>query len=76
MPDFAHLDWSGLDDSPVPFDDGWTNVLFVGRVIPNKWFEASSAAFHVYHTRLQARARGCSSWARRRVREVLTMLHG
>ena len=33
------------------FDDGWTNVMFVGRVIPNKKFEDVIRAFHAYRTR-------------------------
>ena len=39
------------------FDDGWTNVIFVGRVIPNKKFEDVIRAFHAYRTRHNPRSR-------------------
>ena len=39
------------------FDDGWTNVMFVGRVIPNKKFEDVIRAFHAYRTRHNPRSR-------------------
>ena len=57
VPGFAHLD---LPPNPIgsdPFDDGWTNILFVGRVIPNKKFEDLVRAFHVYRTRHNPRSR-------------------
>jgi L-malate glycosyltransferase len=57
VPDFTHLD---VETGPVlsaEFDDGWTNVLFVGRVIPNKKFEDVILAFHAYRTRHNPRAR-------------------
>ena len=39
------------------FDDGWTNIMFVGRVIPNKKLETVIRAFHVYRTRHNPRSR-------------------
>ena len=57
VPGFDHLD-GGTDRTLVSqFDDGWTNVLFVGRVIPNKKFEDVIRAFHAYRTRRNPRAR-------------------
>ena len=38
-------------------DDEWTNVMFVGRVIPNKKFEDVIRAFHAYRTRHNPRSR-------------------
>ncbi len=38
-------------------DDDWTNVMFVGRVIPNKKFEDVIRAFHAYRTRHNPRSR-------------------
>jgi glycosyltransferase involved in cell wall biosynthesis len=57
VPDFSHL--AGSPNLPLTtvFDDGWTNVMFVGRVIPNKKFETIIRAFHVYRTRHNPRAR-------------------
>ena len=57
VPDFTHLD--GVPDRilAADFDDAWTNILFVGRVIPNKKFEDVIRAFHAYRTRHNPRAR-------------------
>ena len=57
VPDFAHLDVPPDPRTAAAFDDGWTNVLFVGRVIPNKKFEDVIRAFHVYRTRHNPRSR-------------------
>jgi glycosyltransferase involved in cell wall biosynthesis len=57
VPDFSHLDVPPDTLSAAAFDDGWTNVLFVGRVIPNKKFEDAIRAFHVYRTRHNPRSR-------------------
>jgi glycosyltransferase involved in cell wall biosynthesis len=57
VPDFSHLD--GPPDRLVAgrFDDGWTNILFVGRVIPNKRIEDLIRFFHAYRTYFNPRAR-------------------
>jgi glycosyltransferase involved in cell wall biosynthesis len=57
VPDFTHLDVAPDRALAGGFDDGWTNVMFVGRVIPNKKFEDVIRAFHVYRTRHNPRAR-------------------
>jgi len=57
VPDFSHLSGSPSQLLAAGFDDGWTNVMFVGRVIPNKKFETVIRAFHVYRTRHNPRAR-------------------
>ena len=57
VPDFSHLDVEPDALSASAFDDGWTNVMFVGRVIPNKKFEDVIRAFHVYRTRHNPRSR-------------------
>jgi glycosyltransferase involved in cell wall biosynthesis len=57
VPDFTHLDrepnWLVARD----FDDEWTNVVFVGRVIANKKIEDLISWFHTYHTIFNPRAR-------------------
>jgi L-malate glycosyltransferase len=55
-------DFSNLLHAPNPFvadqfDDEWTNVLFVGRVIANKKIEDLIRFFHAYHTRFNPRSR-------------------
>jgi L-malate glycosyltransferase len=57
VPDFSHLDGPPSELEAADFDDGWTNILFVGRVIPNKKFEDLIRAFHVYRTRHNPRSR-------------------
>ncbi len=57
VPGFDHLegerDWHLLED----FDDGWTNLLFVGRIIPNKRIEDVIRFFHAYRRLYNPRAR-------------------
>ena len=57
VPDFSHLDrtpnWLVARD----FDDDWTNIVFVGRVIANKKIEDVIAWFHAYHTIFNPRSR-------------------
>jgi L-malate glycosyltransferase len=57
VPDFSHLDrepnWFVARD----FDDDWTNILFVGRVIANKKIENLIRFFYAYHTFINPRSR-------------------
>lgn len=57
VPDFSHLDLAPRHTLAAAFDDEWTNVMFVGRVIPNKKFEHVIRAFHAYRTWHNPRAR-------------------
>jgi len=57
VPDFTHLQGPPDRTFAAGFDDQWTNVMFVGRVIPNKKFEQIIRAFHVYRTRHNPRSR-------------------
>jgi L-malate glycosyltransferase len=57
VPDFSHLEGYPSRLIAADFDDEWTNVMFVGRVIPNKRFETVIRAFHVYRTRHNPRSR-------------------
>ena len=57
VPDFVHLDQPPDRALASDFDDGFTNVMFVGRVIPNKKFEDVIRAFHAYRTRHNPRSR-------------------
>lgn len=56
------MDLSQLDEPPDPlvlerFDDGRTNLLFVGRVVPNKRIEDLLRAFAYYRRWIDHRAR-------------------
>jgi L-malate glycosyltransferase len=57
VPDFSHLDRRPNWLSARDFDDGWTNVLFVGRVIANKKIDDLIRFFHAYHTMCNPRSR-------------------
>ncbi len=57
VPSFAHLDVDPDDGLSRPFDDGWTNILFVGRVIPNKRIEDLIRFFHAYRVAHNPRSR-------------------
>ena len=75
VPDFSHL--GGRPDRTLAsdFDDGWTNVMFVGRVIPNKKYEDVIRAFHVYRTRFNPRARLLLAGSYSGFERYLAMLH-
>ena len=55
--DFSHLDVSPNDIVAQQFDDDWTNILFVGRVIPNKRIEHLIRFYARYKTRYNPRSR-------------------
>ena len=48
VPNFNHLDVSPDRLLAAGFDDDWTNILFVGRMIPNKRIEDLIRFFHAY----------------------------
>jgi hypothetical protein len=76
VPDFSHLDLPPNTVTAAAFDDGWTNVMFVGRVIPNKKFEDLIRAFHVYRTRHNPRSRLLLIGSYSGFERYLAMLHG
>jgi glycosyltransferase involved in cell wall biosynthesis len=57
IPDFSRLDLPPDRLVAQQFDDSWTNILFVGRVIPNKKIEDLIRFFHAYHTAFNPRSR-------------------
>jgi glycosyltransferase involved in cell wall biosynthesis len=75
VPDFAHLDLPPNEMTASRFDDGWTNVMFVGRVIPNKKFEDLIRTFHVYRTRHNPRSRLLLVGSYSGFERYLAMLH-
>lgn len=75
VPDFSHLDrepnWLVARD----FDDEWTNIVFVGRVIANKKIEDLICWFHAYHTIFNPRSRLLLVGAQRGFERYLASLH-
>lgn len=57
VPDFNHLDVPPDRSLAGQFDDDATNILFVGRLIPNKKIEDLVRTFGVYRRRYEPRAR-------------------
>ena len=57
VPDFSHLDGEPNDLIASQFDDDWTNILFVGRIIPNKRIEDVIRYFHAYQRTFNQRSR-------------------
>ena len=57
VPDFSHLDVPPDHRVVSAFDDGWANVLFVGRVIPNKRIDDVIRLFHAYQLLFNPRSR-------------------
>ncbi len=57
VPGFEHLEHAPNDFVAAQYDDDWTNILFVGRVISNKKIEDVIRFFHAYHTVFNPRSR-------------------
>jgi glycosyltransferase involved in cell wall biosynthesis len=57
VPDFSHLDVEPDARPFAEYDDEWTNLLFVGRVIPNKRPDNAIRFFHAYKTLYNPKAR-------------------
>jgi glycosyltransferase involved in cell wall biosynthesis len=57
VPDFSHLNQPPNDLIAKEFDDSWTNILFVGRIIPNKRIENVIRYFHAYQRHFNPRSR-------------------
>jgi L-malate glycosyltransferase len=57
VPDFSHLDRDPNWLVAREFDDEWTNILFVGRMIANKKIENLIRWFHAYQTAFNPRSR-------------------
>jgi glycosyltransferase involved in cell wall biosynthesis len=57
VPDLSHLNRPPNDLIAREFDDSWTNILFVGRIIPNKRIENVIRYFHAYQRHFNPRSR-------------------
>ncbi len=75
VPGFSHLSGAANYMQAGQYDDGWVNVLFVGRVIPNKKFEDVIRSFHAYKKWFNPRARLLLVGAQSGFERYLTLLH-
>jgi glycosyltransferase involved in cell wall biosynthesis len=57
VPGFAHLDVAPDPRVADAYDDEWTNILFVGRIVPNKRPDQLIRYFHAYKTLFNRRSR-------------------
>ena len=57
VPDFSHLDHAPHWLVARDFDDEWTNIVFVGRMIANKKIEDVIRFFYAYQTLFNPRSR-------------------
>jgi glycosyltransferase involved in cell wall biosynthesis len=57
VPDFSHLELQPDRTFAATYDDAWTNLLFVGRMVPNKKIEDVIRFFHAYHVFYNPRSR-------------------
>jgi glycosyltransferase involved in cell wall biosynthesis len=76
VPDFSHLD--GAPDSRIldAYDDEWTNILFVGRLVPNKRPDDIIRFFHAYKTTYNPRSRLIIAGAHGGFEAYLAQIHG
>jgi L-malate glycosyltransferase len=75
VPGFDHLQVADSRTAGA-FADDWINVLFVGRVIPNKRFEDLIRAFHAYKTFFNPRSRLLLVGSHAGFERYVAMLHG
>jgi len=75
VPDFLHLEGEPNLVQAGAFDDGWVNLLFVGRMIPNKRIEDVIRWFHAYKRQFNPRSRLLLVGSHSGFERYLTMLH-
>jgi glycosyltransferase involved in cell wall biosynthesis len=75
VPDFSNLDSAADYTVADAYDDTWTNVLFVGRMVPNKKIEDVIRLFHAYHTFYNPRSRLLLVGAQGGFERYVTALH-
>lgn len=75
VPDFSHLRGPANYMQAREYADAWVNVVFVGRVIPNKRFEDVIRAFHAYKRWFNPRSRLLLVGSHSGFERYLTMLY-
>jgi glycosyltransferase involved in cell wall biosynthesis len=75
IPDFDHVDTAPDTQTLDEYDDDMTNILFVGRLVPNKRPDNLIRYFHAYKTLYNPRARLIIAGAYGGFDLYLTQLH-
>jgi glycosyltransferase involved in cell wall biosynthesis len=76
VPDFSHLDVPRDPFVAADFDDDWTNIVFVGRVIPNKRIEDLIRIFAAYKRAYNHRSRLIVVGSQGGFEKYVTMVNG
>ena len=76
VPGFDHLAGPASFVRAGDFDDDWVNVLFVGRVIPNKRIEDVIRCFHAYKQWFNPRSRLLLVGSHAGFEKYVSMVHG
>ena len=76
VPGFDHLAGPASFARAGDFDDDWVNVLFVGRVIPNKRIEDVIRCFHAYKQFFNPRSRLLLVGSHAGFEKYVSMVHG
>jgi glycosyltransferase involved in cell wall biosynthesis len=75
VPDFSHLSGEPNFMEAARYDDGWANIMFVGRMIPNKRIEDVIRVFHAYKRWFNPRSRLLLVGSHGGFERYLAMLH-
>jgi L-malate glycosyltransferase len=75
VPDFVHLSGTPNAIGAGAFDDEWVNLLFVGRMIPNKRIDDLIRWFHAYKKWFNPRSRLLLVGAHSGFERYVAMLH-
>jgi glycosyltransferase involved in cell wall biosynthesis len=75
VPDFTHLTGPANYLQAGAFDDEWVNILFVGRMIPNKRIEDVIRFFHAYKRWFNPRSRLLLAGSHGGFERYVAMLH-
>jgi glycosyltransferase involved in cell wall biosynthesis len=75
IPGFSHLAGPPDDRQAAEFDDAWVNLLFVGRIIPNKRIEDLIRWFHAYKKMFNPKSRLLIVGSHGGFERYLAMLH-
>jgi glycosyltransferase involved in cell wall biosynthesis len=75
VPDFSHLAGPANWMQAAAFDDDWVNLLFVGRMIPNKRIDDLIRWFHAYKRWFNPRSRLLLVGSQAGFERYLAMLH-
>jgi glycosyltransferase involved in cell wall biosynthesis len=76
VPDFSHLETTPDPRVLATYDDDWTNILFVGRIIPHKRPDDLIRFVHAYQSTYDPRTRLLIAGSSQEFESYLAQLHG